>query len=291
MLHLIDSCPICNKSEFEPFLEVKDHMITQEMFHLVSCKGCGFHFTNPIPTKESIGEYYKSEEYVSHSSNKRGIVNFLYSIVRKRTLKQKVNWVKNEIIGNDILDIGCGTGHFLRVAKSKGFHVLGLEPDADARSFAKDSNKVNCRPLEELYTLHENTIDAITMWHVLEHVYDLQKDVQQMHKLLKSTGKLFVAVPNMESFDAKYYDSFWAAYDVPRHLYHFRKRDISRLMLDQGFDLKKIIPMRYDAYYVSMLSEKYKKGSFLRALFIGWKSNRMASKNGFSSQVYVFEKK
>lgn len=287
----LESCPICASNTFENHLDVIDHMITKQQFSIVRCTSCGFHFTNPRPSSNTIGNYYNSEEYVSHSSTKKGLINYLYNLVRVKTLKQKVAWIQDVATGNELLDIGCGTGHFLKVANRKGFHGIGLEPDESARNYAINEHQLKVCPIGELYTFRENTFDVVTMWHVLEHVYNLNEDIAQIKKLLKPNGYIFVAVPNMNSFDAKHYKSFWAAYDVPRHLYHFKKLDIERLFLNHGFELKKVIPMKYDAFYVSMLSEKYKKGNVLNALLTGLRSNFMANKLGYSSQVYVLRPK
>lgn len=144
---------------------------------------------------------------------------------------------------------------------------------------------------ESLYELREQSFDIITMWHVLEHVYELRKDLEQLTKLLKPGGTIFIAVPNMGSYDAQYYKSLWAAYDVPRHLYHFQEKDIKNLFADFNFKVVDILAMKYDAFYVSMLSEKYRKGSMMRALIIGLQSNRLARNFGYSSQVYVLKGK
>lgn len=290
-MNTITECPICDKSSFSPYLDVKDHMITKEDFHIVSCDGCGFHFTNPIPSKDVIGDYYKGDAYVSHSSSKKGLINRLYNIVRKRTLQEKVRWIKSNAEGNKLLDLGCGTGHFLKAAIDAGFDGVGIEPDEDARRFAKSEHNITARPQGDLYELESGLYNVITMWHVLEHVYDLKKDVKRLTELVNKEGTIFIAVPNMNSFDAQNYKSFWAAYDVPRHLYHFQENDIRILFGQFDFELVKVLPMKYDAYYVSMLSEKYKGGSFLNAVATGFKSNRKAKSFGFSSQVYVLKRK
>lgn len=286
----IQSCPVCESTSFKDFLDVKDHMITQEVFKIVVCDNCGFHFTNPVPDASVISKYYKSEKYISHSSSKKGFTNFLYHIVRKRTLKDKVNWIKKETDGKRLLDIGSGSGHFLNVANKNGFNVDGLEPDDDARKFAKKHNNIEAKPQSELYNIENNTYDVVTMWHVLEHVYELRKDVQRISEIIKTNGKLFVALPNMNGFDAHYYNHFWSGYDVPRHLYHFKKEDIIRLMEQFNFKFKKVIPMKYDAYYISMLSEKYRKRLSIFGIIIGFVSNAMHKKYGYASQVYVFKK-
>lgn len=265
-------------------------MITKETFRIVKCSSCGFHFTNPIPEESKIGEYYKSEEYISHSSSNKGLINRIYNIVRNKTLKQKVQWLRNEGVGSRLLDIGSGTGHFLKVANMNGFSGTGLEPDSDARGFASSENGVACFPQSHLYSLGDASADVITMWHVLEHVYNLEKDIKEIARVLDKKGTLFIAVPNKNSFDARYYKGYWAAYDVPRHLYHFEEKDIKQLFAPFGFKLKKVLPMKYDAYYVSMLSEKYKKGFIGFGLLNGFRSNMKASKYGYSSQVYVLRR-
>lgn len=271
-------------------MEVKDHMITKENFTIVECVSCGFHFTNPRPCIERIGDYYKSEEYISHSSSNKGIINKLYNRVRNYTLKQKVKLVRSLAKGNELLDIGAGTGHFLNTCKQNGFSVAGLEPDQDAVRFAQTHFNIQLKPLEELHQLPAASRDVITMWHVLEHVYDLQKDFKRISEILKDSGVLVIAVPNMESLDAQHYKEFWAAYDVPRHLYHFRKEDIRLLASQYGLKLDRVLPMKFDAFYVAMLSEKYKQGSLLKAFQKGWSSNLKSAQRGYSSQIYILRK-
>lgn len=287
----IKSCPVCNANIFDSFLKVKDHMITKEVFEIVSCETCGFKFTNPVPEDDKIGDYYKSQDYVSHSSSKKGLINFLYNIVRNKTLKNKLSWIKPYLKDNKVLDIGSGTGHFLKFLKDNGIDGLGLEPDGDARAYAIEKNGVNCKDQTALYDLTTSSFDVVSMWHVLEHVGNLNEDLAVISKLVNDNGALFIAVPNCEAHDASVYGEYWAAYDVPRHLYHFREKDLVTLLAKHEMLLKKVIPMKYDAFYISMLSEKYKKGSLLKALWNGWVSNRKAKHNGYSSQVYVFQKK
>lgn len=288
---LITECPICGGSKFSHFLDAVDYTVSKETFSIVRCNACDFHFTNPIPPIEKIGNYYKSESYVSHSSTNKGIVNKLYQKVRKRTLKQKVKLVKRVGKGVDVLDIGAGTGHFLNACKQGGLNPVGLEPDEDARKYALTNFDLVIRPIEDLYKLGDNTKDVITMWHVLEHVYNLRKDVEQIERVLKDDGTLIVAVPNRSSYDAKKYKAHWAAYDLPIHLYHFVPKDIATLFGQFGFELQEILPMKYDAFYVSMLSEKYKGGNLLRAFFTGLRSNWAADKSSYSSQIYILKKK
>ncbi len=287
----IKNCPICEGTKFSPFIEAVDYTVSQKKFNIVCCDKCGFHFTNPIPLLSEIGEYYKSESYISHSSTNKGIVNKLYQAVRKRTLKQKVKLVKRLGGGDSILDIGAGTGHFLNECKLAGMDGMGLEPDQDARNFAEENFKIKLEPIEKLHDLERESKDVISMWHVLEHVYELRKDLDQINKVLKPNGRLVVAVPNKNSFDAKHYKEFWAAYDLPIHLYHFTPKDIDLLFSHYEMEIEEILPMKFDSYYVSMLSEKYKGGNIIKAFWNGWRSNLKASRGTYSSQIYILRKK
>lgn len=292
MEHIIEhTCPACGQPEATHALTVKDHFLSGESFELLRCMGCELLYTSPRPPLDKIGDYYKSEDYVSHSSTKKGLVNRAYNIVRSYTLNQKVKLVQRLISGKQLLDIGAGTGHFLKRAQDNGFSVLGLEPDADARRVAAEQNAVELKELDVLHSLSSDDYDCVTMWHVLEHVYHLQDDVQKIGSLVRKGGVWIIAVPNHTSYDAQHYGAFWAAYDVPRHLYHFSPKTIQQLIEPQGFVLEEMLPMKFDAYYVSMLSEKYKGGSLLSALKTGWKSNRRSKGGKCSSQIYIFRKK
>ncbi len=285
------NCPICDGEQNELFLTIPDHMITKETFKVVRCNSCGFHYTNPIPQESEIGKYYKSEEYISHSSSNRGIVNKAYNVVRNITIKQKLKLIKRLSKGNELLDVGAGTGHFLSVCKNAGWNVQGLEPDEDARVFAKRHFNLDLAPISDLIEIKDQSKDVITMWHVLEHVYHLKRDVAELVRILKSDGALIIAVPNMSSKDANHYQTFWAAYDVPRHLYHFQEHSIVNLMNQFNLSCEVILPMKFDSYYVSMLSEKYQQGNLISGVIQGLKSNLKANVGGFSSQIYVFRKK
>ena len=284
------NCPVCEYSEFSNHLTVTDHMITKEVFAIVYCISCGFHFTNPIPSEEVVGNYYKSENYISHSSSNTGLINKAYNLVRNITLKRKVKLVSRLAQGKELLDIGAGTGHFLNAAKGASFIVQGLEPDEDAKKFAKSEFLLSLEDLEEIVKIESNSKDVITMWHVLEHVFHLKRDLSEFVRVLNDDGVFIVAVPNMSSWDAKHYGAFWAAYDVPRHLYHFQESTIKNLFSQFNLDCVEVLPMKFDSFYVSMLSEKYKSGNIFSGIINGLKSNLKAKNNGYSSQIYVFKK-
>jgi 2-polyprenyl-3-methyl-5-hydroxy-6-metoxy-1,4-benzoquinol methylase len=289
--HLNQSnCPSCGASSLNTYLTVKDHFLSKEDFKLDLCSTCNLLFTNPRPTLDQIGDYYKSEDYVSHSSTKKGFVNKVYAWVRSYTLKKKISLIKELTPGRKLLDIGAGTGHFLAKAKESGYSVLGLEPDQDARKVALSENEIELKDLSLLHELNQS-FDIISMWHVLEHVYNLQMDLDKIVSLVNQDGVLIIAVPNYTSFDAQHYKEYWAAYDVPRHLYHFSPKSIIPLIESKGLKFEKMLPMKFDSYYVSMLSEKYKGGSMLKAMRIGFLSNLKAKEGLSSSQIYIFRKK
>ncbi|HCY89777.1 MAG TPA: class I SAM-dependent methyltransferase, partial [Chitinophagaceae bacterium] len=226
-------------------------------------------FTQDGPDEQESGAYYQSENYISHSDTRKGIVNRLYHLVRGITLNGKYRVVQKETRKSQghILDLGCGTGAFLHTMSKKGWDATGLEPDAQARKKATALYQLNVQEPAGLYQLPKGSFDAITLWHVLEHVHDLHKYLDTMRDLLRDEGRIFVAVPNHTSTDAAMYQSYWAAYDVPRHLYHFSPACMKALMLRHGLQVRRILPMWFDAYYVSLLSEQYKgSGAFKRLL-------------------------
>jgi 2-polyprenyl-3-methyl-5-hydroxy-6-metoxy-1,4-benzoquinol methylase len=284
----ITKCNYCECDDLTSILKVTDHSVSKESFELLECFCCGLIHTNPQPAETEIGRYYKSDAYVSHTDTKKGLINSLYHIARKWTLFKKSSLIKEYHIKASLLDIGCGTGYFAEFMTEKGFKVDVLEPDAEAAKQAEQ--KLNKKPFS---SLHEITgkYKVITMWHVFEHVHDINKTFESLNSLLDKDGILVIAVPNPESPDAKLYKSDWAAYDVPRHLYHYKKSVIKQIANRYDMKINKIVPMKLDSYYISMLSEKYKKGSMLKAFWNGFISNVKAGSTNTSSLIYIIERK
>jgi 2-polyprenyl-3-methyl-5-hydroxy-6-metoxy-1,4-benzoquinol methylase len=289
----LNNCPVCGKSDFRTYLTVPDFFLSKEEFTIVMCKDCEFKFVNPRPKYENLGKYYESEEYISHSNTSIGLVNSVYQKIRKHTHKKKFNLVTNCANGKTILDIGCASGELLYLFKNNGWKTSGIEPNENARSFAINNYGLNIFDESAISGFENEKFDAITMWHVLEHVSDLNGRISEIKRILKKNGVFIVAVPNCDSYDANYYKEFWAAYDVPRHLYHFTPKTIESLMSKFNFKIEKILPMKFDSYYVSLLSEKYKKGktNYFSAFKNGLKSNMKADKNKYSSQIYILIQK
>lgn len=294
MLQHISNCPVCNATDFAPFLTCKDYTVSQELFNIVSCKSCNFKFTNPRPSDSEIGRYYKSEDYVSHTNTKKGLINKLYHAIRSYTLKKKLALISQYVSRGTILDYGCGTGMFLRTCKEAGWKTYGFEPDQDAKGIAVGGVLIVDSSKEDIkQKLAGAKLDVITLWHVLEHVTDLKLTLQFFKDNLSDEGRLIIAVPNYTSFDAELYKEFWAGYDVPRHIYHFEINTITKLLAQFGFAHERSLPMKFDSTYVSMLSEKYKTGSikYPSAFINGLRSNLKAKDaNAYSSVIYIFKK-
>ncbi len=289
----IKECPVCKNSAFESFLHSRDYFLTQEDFHISKCKNCEFVFTNPVPHERELGKYYKSDEYLSHSNKKSSLKDFLYQLVKTRNLKKKYNTVCKyaSIQKRSILDYGSASGDLLAYFATKGWNVRGIEADDETREKSIKQHAIKVFSKKQDLDLHQ--YDAITLWHVLEHVADLDESLSFFHENLKAKAKLFLALPNIDSWDARHYGKYWAALDVPRHLYHFNKQSVEGLLIRFGFKMRDIRPMHFDAYFISLLSEKYKKGhhDYFTAFLNGMRSNSFARKNmQHSSLLYVFEK-
>lgn len=287
-------CPACGQAAWKQAGQVTDYSISGETFEIIECVACRLKATFPRPEETEIGRYYASETYISHSDTRKGLINRLYHVARIYMLKQKYRWVTQLTSQGQgsLLDIGAGTGHFAHFMKEKGWQVTALEPDENARKIALQKLNLQVDPLDTLAQLPSQTYDLITLWHVLEHVYNLDAYLKRFRDLLKPGGTLLIAVPNHTSRDATHYGLHWAAYDVPRHLWHFSPESMDKLMSGHGFALQKKIPMHLDAFYVSMLSEKYlghKIGTTLRGGWSGcttWLA-AMSNPDRASSIVYV----
>lgn len=289
-----NKCPWCGSEKAQINLWLKDEFLSKEDFHICECLNCGLSYTMPRPNKEKIGEYYKSEEYYSHQENKKGFIPRLYESVKKINLKHKYNLATQGLNVGKMLDIGCGVGDFLHTAEEHGWTCTGVEPSEDAKAIAKTKTKANIINSEDMEKIPDATFDLITMWHVLEHVDDLKWQIEQLHRLTKTKGRIVIAVPNYKSYDAQYYKELWAAYDVPRHLSHFNKNVLTKIFKSKNLELVQTDKLIWDAYYISYMSEQYKQHKFplLKGTFRGCISNCKARHTKeWSSMVYIFEKK
>jgi len=287
-------CPICNKEDISTLLYTKDYSLTGEDFQIIQCSHCTLEYTDPAPSKEDIAPYYNFPSYISHTDSKEGFVNKIYHKVRNLTLTQKTNWVQSLFTGHkgQLLEVGAGTGAFAHSMLKKGWKVTALEPDESSRNKALENYNIQLLPIEKLNDLDSASYEVITLWHVLEHVHDLNEYMKLFHRLLKPNGRLVIAVPNYTSYDAGFYKKHWAAYDVPRHLYHFSPMSMHYLTKKHKMFIVQKLPMWFDSFYVSLLSEKYKESGMLgmlRAFFIGCISNLAALRNTDRGSSIIYE--
>lgn len=295
MVHY-SKCPLCLGTGIARSFTAVDHTVSHEEFEVWKCDACSGMFTQDVPDQAAIGRYYKSDAYISHSDTQKGVVNRLYHLARKLTLAGKLKLISSATSkrSGSVLDIGAGTGAFLHTMKEGGWEIQGLEPDEGARKTASSLYGLNLLPPTTLFQLPATSFDAITAWHVFEHVHELHKYFDEVNRLLKPNGRFFMAVPNFTSLDAQLYGSDWAAYDVPRHLYHFSPASVRKLVAAHGLVIRQVKPMWFDSFYVSMLSEQYKtgKGHLVKAAFNGLRSNIKAAANAevCSSLVYIIRK-
>lgn len=274
----------------EVYLSAKDYLVSGKSFNLEYDANLEMLKTTPQPKEEELADYYESDDYISHTDENRGLFSKLYQIVKKWSLQKKLQLISTQNNGvGSLLDIGAGTGDFLKLASENGWKTQGVEPNTNASKLAM---KKGVSLKLSLNNFEGKQFDVVTLWHVLEHLPNLEETCEKLSKLVKPNGTLIVAVPNFKSYDAKYYGNFWAAFDVPRHLWHFSKKSVE-VLFSKHFKLEKVQPMIFDSFYVSLLSEKFKTGNTfsLRGLWIGLKSNLKGRRTKeYSSHIYCFKK-
>lgn len=277
--------------ELVEYITVKDHSVTGEEFDLLHNEGLDMLETCPQPNLDQLPKYYESDDYISHTDSKRNLFERIYHFVKSISLRRKLKLINN--FSRDtktLLDVGCGTGDFLHIAKIDGWIITGIEPNNEAREIANKKTENSVFEIDHLLKIPLKSCDVITLWHVLEHLPNLEEHLSILKSILKPNGVLIIAVPNFKSYDAKHYKEFWAGYDVPRHLWHFSQKSISDLSEKQNMEVFKKLPLKWDAYYVSLLSEKYKTGTMniFNAIRFGMLSNIKAKQTGeYSSLIYL----
>ena len=286
----LDQCPVCHSTDFQPLLAAKDYLVSAEVFSIAACNNCGLRFTNPRPDDHQLDRYYDSAAYISHSDQQETLTDKLYKIARGFTLKSKRRLITKINQHNQqarLLDVGCGTGYFLAACQQHGWQVSGVEPNDLARKQAMANTGITL--YDDLQKITGQQFEIITLWHVLEHVPDLPQTLTKLKSLLAAGGRLLIAVPNYTAYEAGLFKEYWAAYDVPRHLYHFNRQAMHTLAAKHGLKVVQTYPMWLDSFYISLLSNqhKYNRQKYLNSFITGLLSNIYALKGGnFSSIIY-----
>ena len=257
-------CPLCSSQEIAHFLSCTDHFVSSEVFNICRCDKCGFIFTQDYPEESDAGHYYESDNYISHSDTNKEITDKMYQFIRRIMLNRKKRIIRKTtgLSTGSILDIGSGTGHFLNTMKLEGWNTKGVEINAKAREYAASCFNIDTISPENIQTLPANSFDCITLWHVLEHFHEPFKFMEEIARLIKPDGVVIIALPNTDSFDSEYYGKEWAAYDVPRHLWHFNPSTFSLFATKNKFSIVEKRYLPFDVFYISILSEKYRGSKF-----------------------------
>ncbi len=290
-------CPLCKGDATRKRFTSKDHFATGEEFDIMECPDCGFVFTQGVPDEKEIGRYYDSPDYISHSNTDKGFINKIYHIVRSVMLRKKVKLIERLTLlkNGKLLDYGAGTGYFARAMQDEGWEVTAIEKSSQARELALEKFGFEMFPEGKLAEIEDKSFDVVTMWHVLEHIQDLDRMWEELYRIIDDTGIAVIAVPNCQSYDAVTYKENWAAYDVPRHLWHFTASTIMQWGEKHGFILERQYTMPFDGFYISMMSERY-KGSrmhFAKGFWNGFKGwyAQCKRRSASSSIIYVFRKR
>ncbi len=293
-METVDHCPVCGSSESSVALSAEDHTVSHTAFTIQRCGTCGFQYTSPRPQQDRIGEYYLSESYISHAEKATGLKDRIYHWVRKRAIRNKHKLIAHYQPTGSALDVGCGTGDFLTYLVAQGYSAQGVEVSPDAHKIAANKGVSVASQLADIPA--QGQFNVISLWHVLEHVADPRETLKQLFERCSKGGLLVIAVPDNESWDCQHYGPKWAAWDVPRHLSHFRQQDVHKLLKETGFEILETKPMYFDAPYVSMLSEQYlgtgPVGSLVKGTVWGLWSNvlSLVSKRPTSSSLFLARK-
>lgn len=292
-----DKCPLCKSSAIKKRFACVDEFATGEQFDIFECTACGLAFTQNVPDEKEIDRYYESPTYISHSNTSKGFVNRVYHIVRRIMLQKKARKVEilTGLKNGRLLDYGAGTGHFARLMETRGWSVTAIEKNGKARELALKKFGFEMLPVEALSAIKDKELDVVTMWHVMEHIQEPDRMWDELHRILGDKGIAIIAVPNSASYDALKYKEHWAAYDVPRHLWHFTPSTIAQWGEKHGFVLDGQYTMPFDGFYISMLSEQYKDSRLhtIRGFWNGFKGWLLQCRrsSASSSIIYVFGKR
>lgn len=290
-------CPLCGASGQIPYAQCKDFTISNESFYLLKCPSCNIVYTLDPPSESDTKRYDKLDLKLRLGDSPRGLTGRLYYHIRNLMLIRKAHIVEKQAYrtSGSLLNYGAKTGYFSSRMERRGWEVTSVEKYLEERLFSLEMFHHRMIDLSEMESLHSETFDVITLWHVFEHSYHPGELLDRFHELLRPGGILIMSCPNINSIDAKYYGPYWAAYDVPRHLWHFEPGSICNLALKHGFTLMHRERLPFDSFYISILSEQHlgHKQAFIRGMMKGFHSWLLSSsrRDLSSSLVYVFRKR
>lgn len=291
------TCPACGASDNTGLYKAKDHLVSGRDFMIRRCNACGMGWTTDPPSESDAGKYYVSEDYISHTDRKQTTADYLYHLARSFMLGRKKRLVTS-FTGKRtgvVIDIGSGTGYFPAYMKKKGWKATGIEISEAARKYSAEKFGLEVIAPANVKALPSGTADCITLWHVLEHLYNPAEWIEEIFRILKHEGICIIALPNFSSADSEWFGNRWAALDVPRHLWHFTPGSLRLFAERNGFSCERIISLPLDLFYISMLSFR-NQGSrmpLIRGLLTG---TFLAVRSSFrkyraSSLVYVLSKR
>ena len=292
-----EPCPLCGASEQIPYANCTDFTVSKESFTLMRCQSCGVVYTLDPPSEEQMCRYDKLNLKLKLGDSPTGLTSRLYYHVRSRMLRKKARIVESQAYrtSGSLLNYGAKTGFFSHKMERRGWKVTSVEKYHEERLFSLEMFHHRMIDVPDMALLQAGTFDVITMWHVFEHSHHPNELLDRFYELLRPGGILVMACPNIRSTDAMHYGPYWAAYDVPRHLWHFNPNSITGLAYRHGFTLMHHEKMPYDRFYISILSERHLRHrmAFLRGMLQGLRSWRISiTKRGRSSSlVYVFRKR
>ena len=216
--------------------KVKDYIKSGDLFQLYKDNNSGIVWTS-LDKNHNHEYYYLSEKYIPHKE-KKGFFGFLYLFVQKIMFRYKLNNLKNHINKNKtVLDYGSGDGRFAKYLNQLHIKTMTYDPLVKKLDESEPHS----------YQTPENQVDTLMMWHVLEHIPDLESSIKAIYNSIKNNGSLVIAVPNIDSFDSKHYKQCWAGLDVPRHLYHFNHESLINFIEKQGFIYNYRKPLIFDS--------------------------------------------
>ena len=237
----MSACLVCGSAGFTPVFHASDRLYhtTTKQFSVVRCRECGLLRLDPQPPPDELGRYYPANYWFAPDQSAASRMEETY---RRLVLRDHVQFVaqalRSSTAHGPLLDVGCGGGLFLGMMRARGFRVVGLDNSHDAAGIAWRRQQVPAIVADlERAPLRPATLAGLSMFHVMEHLYDPRAYLRIARELLAPDGRLVVQVPNAASWQARLLGQAWNGADVPRHLFDFRDRDLVKILEDAGFEV------------------------------------------------------